>query len=119
MGLLDKIFGKEENEEIPDLEEVMDSDGDVVSPPADFYVKRVELRNEGDAEVTISELKQKNIIILNLKPLSKQPNRLKTIVSQLKTNSSKINGDIALLSQETLILTPENVKIIKSKPKKR
>ena len=63
--------------------------------------------------------KQKNIIILNLKPLSKQPNRLKTIVSQLKTNSSKINGDIALLSQETLILTPENVKIIKSKPKKR
>ena len=43
MGLLDKIFGKEENEEIPDLEEVMDSDGDVVSPPADFYVKGLSL----------------------------------------------------------------------------
>ena len=117
MGLLDKIFGKGEQDDVPDLEDVMSSDGDVVNPPADFYVKRIELRNEGDANVTLSELKQKNIIILNLKPLSKQPNRLKTIVSQLKNNSDKINGDIALLTQETLILTPENVKIIKSKPK--
>lgn len=117
MGLLDKFFGKEEEEGIPDLEEVMDADGDVINPPADFYVKRIDLRNEGDANLTVNELGQKNIIILNLAPLSKQPNRLKTIISKLKTHSTKINGDIALLSQDTILLTPANVKIIKTKPK--
>lgn len=117
MGLFDKILGKsEEQEDVPDLEELMQSEGDVVSPPADFYVKRVDLRNEGDGELASKELAEKNIIILNVKPLSKQPNRLKTIISKLKVHTGKINGDIALLSTDTIILTPMNVKIVKSKP---
>jgi SepF-like predicted cell division protein (DUF552 family) len=93
------------------------ADGDAISPPADFYVKRVDLRNEGDADLVLKELGSKNIIILNVIPLSKQPNRLKGIVSKLKVHTGKINGDIALLSNDTIILTPSNVKIVKSKPK--
>ncbi|MBU0527202.1 MAG: cell division protein SepF [Candidatus Micrarchaeota archaeon] len=118
MGLFDKILGKnEENPEVPDLEELMQSDGDVVSPPADFYVKRVDLRNEGDGDLVLNELGEKNIIILNVKPLAKQPNRLKTIIGKLKNHTGKTNGDIALLAADTIILTPKNVKIVKSKPK--
>jgi SepF-like predicted cell division protein (DUF552 family) len=118
MGLFDKILGKGEQADVPDLEEVMQSaDGDAISPPADFYVKRVDLRNEGDADLVLKELGSKNIIILNVIPLSKQPNRLKGIVSKLKVHSGRINGDIALLSNDMIILTPSNVKIVKSKPK--
>ncbi len=117
MGLFDKILGKGETGEVPDLEEVMNAEGDVVSPPADFYVKRIDLRNEGDADLVLKELGQKNIIILNVIPLSKQPNRLKTIISKLKMQSNKTNGDIALLSTDSILLTPSNVKIVKSKPK--
>lgn len=118
MGLFDKILGKDEpNADVPDLEDLMNSDGDVVSPPADFYVKRVDLRNEGDGELALKELGEKNIIILNVKPLSKQPNRLKNIIGRLKVYSGKSNGDIALLAKDTIILTPTNVKIVKSKPK--
>ena len=119
MGLFDKLMGKNEEaaEDVPDLEELMQSEGDVVSPPADFYVKRVDLRNEGDGELASQELGEKNIIILNVKPLAKQPNRLKSIISKLKMHTGKINGDIALLSAETILLTPKNVKIVKSKPK--
>ena len=107
MGLFDKILGgKDEETELPDLEELMLSEGDVVSPPADFYVKRVDLRNEGDGDLAINELAAKNIIILNVVPLSKQPKRLKEILSKLKMHTGKINGDIALLSHETIILTP-------------
>lgn len=120
MGLFDKILGsKSEEPEVPDLEELMQHEGDVVSPPADFYVKRVDLRNEGDGDIALKELTSKNIIILNVLPLSKQPNRLKGIISKLKMNAGKINGDIALLSHEMIILTPANVKIVKSKPKRR
>jgi SepF-like predicted cell division protein (DUF552 family) len=117
MGLFDKILGKNEEPEVPDLEELMGTEGDVVSPPADFYVKRVDLRNEGDGEMALKELSSKNIIILNVIPLSKQPNRLKGIISKLKAHAGKINGDIALLSHEMIILTPTNVKIVKTKPK--
>ncbi|MEW6723100.1 MAG: cell division protein SepF [Candidatus Micrarchaeota archaeon] len=117
MGLFDKIFGKSEEPEVPDLEEIMQNEGDVVSPPADFYVKRVDLRNEGDGDMAVKELGSKNIIILNVMPLSKQPNRLKSIISKLKMHTSKTNGDIALLSNDMIILTPANVKIVKSKPK--
>lgn len=117
MGLFDKILGKGETGEVPDLEEVMEAEGDVVSPPADFYVKRIDLRNEGDADLVVKELGQKNIIILNVIPLSKQPNRLKGIITKLKSHSTKTNGDIALLSTDSILLTPSNVKIVKSKPK--
>lgn len=119
MGLFDKILGgKTESTDVPDLEEIMqNSEGDAVSPPADYYVKRLDLRNEGDVELVIKELTTKNVIILNLVPLSKQPNRLKGIISKLKVHSSKTNGDIALLSNEMVIMTPANVKIVKSKPK--
>ncbi len=118
MGLLDKILGKEkETQEVPDLEELMNQEGDVVSPPADFYVKKLDLRNDGDVELTLNELSQKNIIILNLKPLIKQENRLKNIISKLKRHVEKLNGDIALLQHDMVILTPQNVKIVKTKPK--
>ncbi|MFH1222144.1 MAG: cell division protein SepF [Candidatus Micrarchaeota archaeon] len=116
MGLFDKIFGKEKSEG-PNLEELMDNEGDVVNPPADFYVKRIDLRNEGDGDLVIKELGEKNIIILNVLPLSKQPNRLKAIIAKLKNHSLKVNGDIALLTREMIMITPANVKIVKSKKK--
>lgn len=116
MGLLDK-FWKGGNSEMPNLEEVMDAEGDVISPPADFYVKRIDLKSESDADFVVKELSQKNIIILNVLPLSKQPNRLKSIITKLKSHTTKTNGDIAMLSTDAIILTPMNVKIVKSKQK--
>ncbi|MEW6528957.1 MAG: cell division protein SepF [Candidatus Micrarchaeota archaeon] len=117
MGILDRILGKGEIQETANIEEMLDVEGDVVNPPADFYIKRIDLRNEGDVDLAIKELSEKNIIILNILPLSKQPNRLKTIVGKLKSYASKVNGDIALLTQEMILLTPSNVKIVKTKPK--
>lgn len=119
MGIFDKIFGKEKESEEPNLEEYLEieSEGDVVNPPADFYVKRVDLRNEGDANLVVKELTSKNIIIVNVLPLSKQPNRLKGIVQKLKASAEKMNGDIALLTNELILLTPSKVKIVKSKQK--
>lgn len=117
MGILDRLFGKEQPQEIPELEEYLETEGDVVNPPADAYVKRIDLRNEGDSDLVLAELSKKNIIILNVLPLSKQPNRLKGIIMKLKANAGKIDGDMALLTQDTIILTPSRIKIVKSKPK--
>jgi SepF-like predicted cell division protein (DUF552 family) len=119
MGIFDNILGGKEKEDVPDLEHYLDleEEGDAVNPPADFYVKRIDLRNEGDANLAMKELTSKNIIILNVHPLSKQPNRLKNIIGKMKMTCDKANGDIALLTQDLVILTPSKVKIVKSKAK--
>ena len=119
MGFFDNIFGGSDDRESIDLEEVIEGEGDVINPPADFYVKKIDIRNEGDVELVAKELKTKNVIILNVAPLSKQPNRLKKIITRMKAYSDKIDGDIALLSSELVLLTPKRVKIVKSKPKRR
>lgn len=118
MGLFDNILGGGEERNDLDLEDVIEGEGDVINPPADFYVKKIDVRNEGDVELVAKELGTKNVIILNVSPLSKQPNRLKKIISRMKSHSDKIDGDIALLSSELVILTPKHVKIVKSKPKR-
>ncbi|MBN2477986.1 cell division protein SepF [Candidatus Micrarchaeota archaeon] len=116
MGLFDKFVGKDEPQDVPNLEEIIEGEGDVINPPADFYVKKIDLRNEGDVDLVAKELTSKNVIILNVLPLSKQPNRLKQIINRLKSYANKTDGDIALLSTEMVLLTPSHVKIVKSKP---
>ncbi|MBU0586354.1 cell division protein SepF [Candidatus Micrarchaeota archaeon] len=119
MGILDKFLGKEEQREVGNIEEMLEMEGDVVNPPADFYVKKIDLRNEGDAEFAIKELASKNIIIINMMPIAKQPNKRNIIIQKLKSYAMKIDGDIAALTAELVLLTPAKVKIVKSKPKSK
>ena len=117
MGILQKLshalgFGKE-----MDIEEYMDAveleNVDVLHEAADFYVKPVALESEADIKVIIEELKHRNIILLNVSPLSRNANKLKQIVNQLKEYVSKTNGDIARIDNEKILLTPSKVKIVK------
>lgn len=119
MGLFNKLGGvlgttKELNvEDYMNMEEM--ENVDVMSEPADFYVKPVSLQNEQDVQLIQQELQKKNIILLNIAEMEKRPNTLKGIVDSLKTYVDKINGDIARLDNEKILLTPAKVKIIKSK----
>ncbi len=118
MGLLDNLFGGGGKEDV-NIEEYLEDEigeGDAITPPADAYVKKIDLRNEGDADGALKEvINNKNIIILNLKPLIHQPKRLKTILSKVKLAIGKKGGDIAAISPELVLLTPRKIKIVKSK----
>lgn len=118
MGIFDSIFGrKREDTGIEEYLDISLEEGDVVSPPPKFYIRRVDLRNEGDADLALRELNSNNVIVLNVRPLSHQPNRLKSIVAKLKVNVTKMDGDIALLTNDYVLLAPSRVKIVKSKKK--
>jgi hypothetical protein len=47
--------------------------------------------------------------------MDKRPNTQKTIVESIKEYITKINGDIARIDQDKILLTPAKVKIIKKK----
>ncbi len=119
MGIFEKIskgigLSKEMN-----IEEYMDSvemeNVDVLHQAADFFVKPLALESEADVSVIMDELKQKNIILLNVTPLSKQPNKLKATIDSIKAYVTKINGDIARIDNDKILITPSKVKIVKSR----
>jgi len=102
-----------------DIEEYMDSmeleNVDMLHEAADFYVKPVALESDADVKVIGEELKRGNIILLNITLMSKNQAKLRMIVAELKKFAGKINGDIARIDNEKILLTPSKVKIVKSR----
>ena len=115
---LSKAFGISKD---MDIEEYMDTveleNVDVLHEPADFYVKPVALESEADIKVIEDELKQRNIILLNMAPMARNAAKLKMIIGDLKEYINKINGDIARIDNDKILLTPSKIKIVKSKKK--
>ena len=102
-----------------DLEEYMNAaemeDVDVMHEPAEHYVKPVSLQQQTDADLIKKELNGGNIVLMNIAEMSKRPNTLKAVVDELKDYAKKIDGDIARLDAEKILLTPKKIKIIKTK----
>ena len=117
MGVLQKItqalgLGQEINLDdcINDMNEM-----DLLEEPADFYVKPIALETDEDVQIIEDELNQGNIILLNISPLSRTPAKLKKLVGDIKTYVSTVNGDIARLDDEKVLVTPSKVKIVKKR----
>ena len=122
MGILDKVasalgLGKEQNIEeyltTAEMENV-----DVLTEPADFYVKPIVLQKEEDIKVVEDELLKRNLILLKISEIkARYPNKTQQIIQSLKDYVTKINGDIAMIDESRLLLTPARVKIVKPKKK--
>ena len=118
MGFLDKIFGSKKDDEEEELEEVLKEaldEQDVITPPAKMYVKKIDLRNEGDVKLILKELKDGNLVIVNVLPMKGRPKTLNRALSKLKKFTADANGDIARVSEHLVLVTPEGVKIVKKK----
>jgi len=90
-------------------------DVDVLHKAADFYVKPISLQTEADLKIVEEELKQRNLVLLNITPIARNPAKLKSAVNELRTFVMGVNGDIARIDEDKILLTPHNVKIVKRK----
>ncbi|MGC8850668.1 MAG: cell division protein SepF [Candidatus Micrarchaeia archaeon] len=88
-------------------------DVDVLHKQADYYVKPISLQMESDAKLVEEELKQRNHVILNIAPMARNPQKLKSAINDIKAFVNGINGDMARLDEDKILLTPQNVKIVK------
>ncbi len=86
---------------------------DLMHQAADFYVKPIALQAESDVKIVEDELQQKNIVLLNISPMARNPAKLKAAVNQLRSFTSGLNGDLARIDEDKILLTPHNVKIVK------
>ncbi len=124
MGIFDdlsKSLGISKDKDTDNIEEYIDSvdmeSVDVLHEAADFYVKPISLESESDVSVVIDELKQKNLVLLNVSAMKRNTAKLKMIVDNIKAHVHKINGDIARIDEDKILLTPTKVKIVKTRKK--
>jgi len=88
---------------------------DVMHQRADFYVKPIALQSDGDLKIVEEELNNKNLVLLNITPIARNPAKLKQAVEHLRKFTQSINGDIARIDEDKIMLTPANVKIVKKR----
>lgn len=115
-GKLGQAFGSAKG---MDIEEYMNSaemeDVDVLHEPADMYVKPVTVVSESDIDPLQDEISKRNIILLDVSELNKRPTTRNNVLSKMKAYVEKINGDIAQIDENRVLITPAKVKIIKRK----
>lgn len=112
LAFYEKVFTKREDLDIDDFLNNMEVEEE--PEDIDFYVKPINLQTNNEVEEVIKELKEKNIVLLDIEGLSKRnPQRVKQFIGQIKMFVKDIKGDIAMMSKTKLLLVPEKVKIIK------
>lgn len=115
MALFEKVF-KKKGDEI-DIEEFLnnlDVREEDLYEDAEAFVKPVILDRQEDADLVIDEAKKGNIMLLNIENIVKRnPIKLREFITTIKTAVDEIDGDIARISHDRVIVTPSKVKIIK------
>jgi len=81
-----------------------------------LYLKTLTLRDISDLDSIISDMSNNNtILIVRVTPLAeKSIDDLKFVIEEIYKHSKKMNGDIARLGEERLVIVPRNVKIWKN-----
>lgn len=77
-----------------------------------MYLKAIPLKRYEDVELIQVELKAGNIVIMNISPLARDNiNDLKKAIVALSEFVAHLEGDIARLGEDRVVMTPKNVKI--------
>ena len=116
MGLFSKVMTKEDGVNIEEFLNTLDEEPEETYDNADAFVKPMDLIVETDAEAIVSEVKKGNIALVNIGDLAKRnAMKLKELVSMIKMKVDEMDGDMARISEDRVLVTPARVKIIKRK----
>ena len=116
LGLFTKVMAKQETVDLEDFLNKLDEVQEETYENADAFVKPMDLVVDADAELVMKEAKQGNLVLVNIADLSKRNKaKLRELVMKMKDEIKAIDGDIAQISAEKLLITPSKVKIIKKK----
>ena len=106
-----------EPEKYIDLGEMYSGGEDIGGFPAKMNVKVAELYRYEDLGDLTSHVYDGNILLLDFTPIAKDTLALRRITNELRAVSRDVGGDLAGVSKNLLIVTPEGVKIDRTKIK--
>jgi SepF-like predicted cell division protein (DUF552 family) len=80
------------------------------------YVSVYKLRGFSDVDGCTAQLSDGNIVLLDIKPLAdRSVTELKHAIDEIKDTCDSMGAEIAGIGENHLILTPPNVKILRTK----
>ena len=116
MSFFEKVMKKEDNVNLDEFLNTLDQVEEETYENADALVKPLDLNTDVDAEAVIREVKQGNLVLANIADLNKRNKaKLKELLGRIKTEVKAMDGDMAGISAERILVTPSKVKIIKKK----
>ena len=116
MGIVNKILGDKRSEDIGgyiDLEKYVESTGSATG--AKLNVRVGEIQRYEDLKDFSDYVYGGNVLILDFSQIAEEEVILKRITSDLKKMATDINGDIAGIANNLMIISPTNVKIDRRK----
>lgn len=117
MGIVNKIFGDKKTGNVKgyvDLEKYVYSSGDQTAP-AKMHVRVGEIQRYEDLKEFTDYIYGGNLLILDFSPIADEEVILKRITADLKKLTGEINGDIAGIGNNLMIVSPSDVKIERRK----
>jgi SepF-like predicted cell division protein (DUF552 family) len=110
------LFRKPKKEEDEKSAESPAKDKEVAEGSAKMYLRAMPLRDLADLEEIKSEVNKGNVLILRITPLaSKSIEDVKRAVNELYEFAESIDGDIARLGEERVVICPQNIRIWREK----
>ncbi len=106
-----------EPEKYIDLGEMFMEGEEIGAFPAKMNVKVAELHRYEDLGDLTSQVYGGNILLLDFTPIAKDTLTLRRITNELRAVSRDVGGDLAGVSKNLLIVTPEGVRIDRTKIK--
>jgi len=121
MGLVDKIFGEKRSFTTKgrtinyiDLEEYIEKTPEE-EKTAERFVKVGEITKYEDLKKIKDYIYAGNLMLIDFSPLADEEVTLKRITDELKKVAEDVNGDIAGIGNNLMIVTPKGVKIDRRK----
>ena len=117
MGIVNKIFGDKKTGDVKgyvDLDKYVNSSGDQALP-AKMHVRIGEIQRYEDLKEFSDYIYGGNLLILDFSPIAEEEVILKRITADLKKLTGEINGDIAGIGNNLMIVSPSDVKIERRK----
>jgi hypothetical protein len=116
MGMMNKIFGEKKTGEgggYVDLEKYVEATGEQTG--AKMYVRVGEIQRYEDLKEFTDYVYGGNVLILDFSPIAEEEVILKRITQDLKKMMKEIDGDIAGIGNNLMILAPSQVKVERRK----
>ena len=113
---MEKLIGTRQEIDIEEFLNNLDAQQDDPYEDADAFVKPVSLQSEQDRDMVLKEAREGNILLINIADLSRRNAiKLKDLIAEIRDGVESIDGDIARISKDRILVTPSKVKIIKRK----
>ncbi|MET1124834.1 MAG: cell division protein SepF [Archaeoglobaceae archaeon] len=116
MGVLDKLFGKQEKVPIEEFEEIDLSDYEAeISQEAEMFVKVAEVTGLTEIPQIKREIYDGNIVIADIAFVKHDKLTLDRILKDLRQLAEDVKGDIVGLGEDYVIITPTGIKVDRNK----